>query len=130
LRFFLFFITLALGCWDFRISVAVKRLKSLEALTLERFITKKLKMLRPSRHSSMDDFDYHHGQEPGSLPKHRKEKVLSEGQQDRHSDEFELGTQKRLIMFVNERIAFQQTYDGVRVDRMQQPSKRNAMVTF
>ena len=25
LRFFLFFITLALGCWDFGISVAVKR---------------------------------------------------------------------------------------------------------
>ena len=56
--------------------------------------------------------------------------MLSEGQQDRHSDEFELGTQKRLIMFVNERIAFQQTYDGVRVDRMQQSTKPNAMVTF
>ena len=56
--------------------------------------------------------------------------MLSEGQQDRHSDEFEQRTQKRFIMFVNERIAFQQTYDGVRVDRMQQPSKRNAMVTF
>ena len=87
-------------------------------------------MSRPSRHSSMDDFDYPHGQEPGSLPKHRKEKVLSEGQQDRHSDEFEQGTQKRFIMFVNVRIAFQQTYDGVRVDRMQQPTKPNAMVTF
>ena len=78
----------------------------------------------------MDDFDYLHGQEPGSLPKHRKEKVLSEGQQDRHSDEFEQGTQHRFIVFVNERIAFQQTYDGVRVDRMQQSTNRNAMVTF
>ena len=78
----------------------------------------------------MDDFDYPHGQEPGSLPKHRKEKVLSEGQQDRHSDEFEQGTQHRFIVFVNERIAFQQTYDGVRVDRMKQSTKPNAMVTF
>ena len=78
----------------------------------------------------MDDFDYLHGPEPGSLPKHRKEKVLSEGQQDRHSDEFEQRTQKRFIIFVNERIAFQQTYDGVRVDRMQQSTKPNAMVTF
>ena len=87
-------------------------------------------MSRPSRHSSMDDFDYLHGPEPGSLPKHRKEKVLSEGQQDRHSDEFEQGTQHRFIVFVNERIAFQQTYDGIRVDRMQQSTNRNAMVTF
>lgn len=87
-------------------------------------------MSRPSRHSSIDDFDYPHGQEPGSLPKHRKEKVLSERQQDRHSDEFDQGTQQRLIIFVNVRTAFQQTYDGLRVDRMQQSTKPNAMVTF
>jgi len=87
-------------------------------------------MSRTSRHSSIDDFDCLHGQEPGRLPKHRKEKVLSERQQDRHSDEFDPATQKRLIIFVNVRTAFQQTYDGLRVDRMQQSTKPNAMVTF
>ena len=56
--------------------------------------------------------------------------MLSERQQDRHSDEFDPATQQRFIIFVNVRTAFQQTYDGLRVDRMQQSTKPNAMVTF